>query len=121
MDSALANEAVFKLSTIVLEELLFGAYRSPRPDHHVARLNDFLPFVEIEGWTAEDANSTAVIRADLESRGLRIAGGLDTLIAGQALARGWTVVTADIEDFRRIAGLSLIDWSDPAGPLEYRT
>jgi tRNA(fMet)-specific endonuclease VapC len=112
MDSALANDAVFKLSTIALEELLSGAY---------ARLEDFLPFVEIEARTADDANATVLIRADLEGRGLRIGGRLNALITGQALARGWAVVSADIEDFRRIAGLTLIDWSDRSGASEYRT
>ena len=35
---------------------------------------------------------------------------LDTLIAGQALARGWTVVTRNVRHFGRVEGLPLIDW-----------
>jgi tRNA(fMet)-specific endonuclease VapC len=120
MEVAMAAGATFKLSTIVLQELVFGAHRSPRPDYHIQRLDEFLPFVEIEAWTADDAVCAGRIRAGLEDRGSRI-GGFDTLIAGQALSRGWTLVTADVEDFRRIAGLTLIDWSNPAGPVEYRT
>jgi virulence-associated protein VagC len=37
-------------------------------------------------------------------------------IAGQALARGWTVETADTREFARATGLALEDWtSGPAG------
>ena len=40
----------------------------------------------------------------------RSIGDIDTLVAGQALARGWTVVTGNVSHFGRVEGLSLIDW-----------
>jgi len=36
------------------------------------------------------------------------------LIAGQALARNWTVVTANTREFNRVEGLNVIDWTVPA-------
>ena len=41
------------------------------------------------------------------------------LIAGQALARGWTVVTHDIAHFGRVQGLPLIDWRVSDRPFAY--
>jgi tRNA(fMet)-specific endonuclease VapC len=49
------------------------------------------------------------IRARLDSRGLRI-GPYDVFIAGQALARGLTLVTRNTRAFARVEGLSLEDW-----------
>jgi tRNA(fMet)-specific endonuclease VapC len=36
----------------------------------------------------------------------------DLLVAGQALRRGLTVVTANTTEFGRVTGLSWQDWSD---------
>jgi tRNA(fMet)-specific endonuclease VapC len=49
----------------------------------------------------------------LRRRGQAI-GPLDGLIAGQALARSWTLVTANRREFDRIEGLNVIDWTQPA-------
>jgi tRNA(fMet)-specific endonuclease VapC len=38
-------------------------------------------------------------------------GPFDTLIAGQALARGMTLVTANMREFSRVEGLRLEDWT----------
>ena len=45
----------------------------------------------------------------LEKRGTPI-GNSDTLIAGQALARGMTLVTHNTREFARVPGLQLEDW-----------
>jgi predicted nucleic acid-binding protein len=39
-------------------------------------------------------------------------GAYDLLIAGQALRRGLTVVTANTAEFGRVTGLSWQDWSN---------
>jgi tRNA(fMet)-specific endonuclease VapC len=46
----------------------------------------------------------------LESRGTPI-GPYDLLIAGQALQRGLTVVTANTSEFSRVSGLGWVDWT----------
>jgi tRNA(fMet)-specific endonuclease VapC len=40
-------------------------------------------------------------------------GPYDTLIAGQALARQLTLVTANVSEFSRVKGLSWQDWAKP--------
>jgi tRNA(fMet)-specific endonuclease VapC len=96
------------LSVIALHELYFGAFRSTRQEHNLA-LVDSLRF-EIVDYEPDDARVAGEIRADLACRGLPI-GPYDVLIAGQARARGLTLVTANVQEFSRVAGLEMEDWS----------
>ena len=62
-----------------------------------------LPFDEA---AAEHAGE---IRADLEKLGRQI-GAYDVLIAGHARSRGLIVVTGNLGEFERVAGLRCEDW-----------
>jgi len=104
------------LSSLVLHELEAGAELSARPDIHRARLRELLAYADIVEFDDEDARASGRIRAELQRKGRPI-GPLDTLIAGQALARGWTVVTSNVRHFGRVDGLRLIDWSTGIDPL----
>jgi tRNA(fMet)-specific endonuclease VapC len=53
-----------------------------------------------------------LIRADLESAG-KVIGPYDLLIAGQAMARQLTLVTANVSEFSRVMGLKWQDWAKP--------
>lgn len=97
------------ISAVVMQEFVFGALISARPDHHVALARNFAAEHEVVDWTHADALSTARVRADLERRGLRI-GSYDALLAGQALCRSWTVVTGNRREFGRVADLDLVNW-----------
>ena len=46
------------------------------------------------------------------SRGLEILGPLDTLIAGTALHHGATLITRNVREFGRVAGLEVENWYD---------
>jgi tRNA(fMet)-specific endonuclease VapC len=59
----------------------------------------------------EDARTAGQVRAALEKRGNPI-GAYRLLIAGQALRRGLTVVTANTTEFGRVTGLSWQDWTN---------
>jgi tRNA(fMet)-specific endonuclease VapC len=59
----------------------------------------------------EDARTAGQVRAALEKAGNPI-GAYDLLIAGQALRRGLTVVTANTTEFGRVTGLSWQDWTN---------
>ncbi len=109
-ERARIDGATLKLCSIVLYELTAGAMASARPDRHMRDLDILLAAIEIEDWTADDARVAARLRADLALKGQGI-GSLDTLIAGQALNRGWTMVTANTREFARIDGLTLEDWT----------
>lgn len=104
------------LSSLVLHELEAGVELSARPAPHRAQLHALLAFAEVVEFDAEDARVAGRVRARLQRAGQPI-GPLDTLIAGHALARGWTMVTCNIRHFGRIDSLPLIDWSVADQPL----
>ena len=98
-------------SSIVVFELMSGAYKSARPKENVARLKTLLSSsLDVLEFDIEDADSAAQIRAMLEVKGQAIVP-FDVLIAGQALRRGFTLVTANTGEFRRVKGLALENWA----------
>jgi tRNA(fMet)-specific endonuclease VapC len=98
------------ISTIVLTELLHGTAKSARPDHNRREVESFAARLEVLAFDSDAAGHAADIRAALERDGLGI-GGYDVLIAGHARSRGLIVVTGNLGEFRRVAGLRCEDWS----------
>ncbi len=99
------------ISAIVAHELYYGAFKSQRVPQNVA-LVDALQF-EVLDFDQEDAKHAGEIRALLAKRGTPI-GPYDVLIAGQAKARQLTLITHNTEEFSRVPGLRIRDWSRPA-------
>jgi len=110
---ALADERSMFASLIVVHELYLGCELYSDPAGEIARVREVLSQVQIEPFDEPDMVSAAKVRATLRRRGQTI-GAYDALIAGQALARDWTVVTANTREFSRIEGLNVIDWTVPA-------
>ena len=95
------------ISTVVMFELYYGAYRSARVQRNLELLeNILLPKLEFDSG---DAMAAGQIRAILEEAGTPI-GPYDVLIAGQALSRGMCLVTRNTREFQRVAGLQVTDW-----------
>ncbi len=114
-DSAIANrlrqrrpEEVY-ISSIVLHELFYGAFKSRRVEHNTA-LVDRLQF-EALAFDQEDARQAGRIRAQLSKQGAPI-GPYDVLIAGQAKAREMILVTRNLSEFKRVQGLACEDWEE---------
>ena len=97
------------ISTIVLAELLHGAAKSARPHDNRRDVDRFTARLEILPFDATAAAHAADIRATLE-REARIIGGYDLLIAGHARSRGLIIVTGNLAEFTRVAGLRCEDW-----------
>jgi tRNA(fMet)-specific endonuclease VapC len=97
------------ISTVVVTELLHGAARSDRPEHHRAEVERFAARLEVLAFDDAAADHAADIRASLERKGKPI-GGYDLLIAGHARSRGLTVVTGNLSEFGRVDGLRCEDW-----------
>lgn len=110
---ARASGAPLVISGLVLYELCYGAAISARPALHRERYEALVGDLPVEPFDAADALAAAQVRRMLHEVGRPI-GAVDMLIAGQALARGWSVVTADVQDFGRIDGLKIVDWSAEA-------
>jgi tRNA(fMet)-specific endonuclease VapC len=95
------------ISSIVIYELYYGAYKSQRVEHNVSVVEKLqFPVVKFD---EEDARESGKIRAALAQKGTPI-GPLDLLIAGQAKARHLTLITNNTKEFKRIAGLKIEDW-----------
>jgi tRNA(fMet)-specific endonuclease VapC len=96
------------ISTVVLHELYAGAYNSKRMRRSLEIIETLrLPSLSFD---AEDARAAGEIKAVLKRRGTPI-GPNDILIAGQARARGLTVVTRNVGEFRRVEGLEVEEWA----------
>ena len=98
----------FGLPAPVTYELYYGAFKSKYTNRNLELL-DRIAF-EVIPFDAADARAAGEVRANLEVIGRPI-GPLDTLIVGQALARGLILVTANTHEFVRVEGLHCEDWS----------
>ena len=108
---ALGEGAVACVSTVVLHELWYGVGKSARRDHNTERVQMFLAGpIEVLAIDEADARAAGEVRAELERTGQPI-GAYDALIAGQAVRRGLTLVTANTREFERVDGLMWEDWA----------
>jgi tRNA(fMet)-specific endonuclease VapC len=99
----------FGLPAIVAHELYFGTFRSRRVTENLAQV-DALEF-ELVALDREDARQAAAIRAELATSGSPI-GPYDVLIAGQAKSRDLTLISRNVGEFSRVAGLRVENWED---------
>lgn len=111
LDRAIQASSELFVPSIVVHELWFGVAKSEQVQANTRKLLDFLYcYVTLLDFSGEDARQAGEIRASLARRGTPI-GPYDVLIAGQALARGMTLVTANTREFSRVDGLKLADWT----------
>ena len=97
------------ISVITEAELLFGLARRPEATSLKTVVEEFLIRVEVLPWDSEAAQQYSRIRATLEGAGEPM-GNLDLMIAAQALASAFVLVSSDAV-FRRVKGLKIEDWS----------
>jgi tRNA(fMet)-specific endonuclease VapC len=97
----------FGLPTVVAHELFYGAYKSQRQAENLAVV-EALQF-EVLDLDKEDAMQLGEKRAVLATA-VRPIGPCDVLIAGQAKARGLTLITHNTSEFGRVDGLEIEDW-----------
>ncbi len=99
------------VSSITSFELWYGVHKSSRERFNAERLEGFLAGpIRLLAFEDEDAKTAGSVRASLEVSGRPI-GAYDLLIAGQAVQRGLTLVTANVAEFSRVKGLAWQDWA----------
>ena len=96
--------------TIVLYELEVGILKSKSPQKRKGQIEEFASLINIIPFGYAEAKSAATIRVKLEKQGVPI-GPYDVLIAASTLANNWTLVTHNKDEFERIDGLKIEDWS----------
>lgn len=89
--------------------LLYGAEKSADPVGNRRSVNGLAARLGVLDFDAEAAAHAAEIRAALERQG-QVIGPYDLLIAGHARSRGLVVVTGNLREFQRVAGLRSEDW-----------
>ena len=105
------NPAPICTSVIVQGELLFGLAKNPS-NRLLAAYATTMKYIPVLGLEAAAAQHYSQIRLALTLAGTPI-GGNDLLIASHGLALGSTVVTDNEDEFRRVVGLKVENWSKP--------
>ncbi|MDP2762147.1 MAG: type II toxin-antitoxin system VapC family toxin [Sideroxyarcus sp.] len=103
------SPAQIVLCDVVKAELYYGAYKSARRESNLAVLATLFAGFGSLPFDGEAARISGEIRADLSRRGTPI-GPYDSQIAAIALANDCVLVSHNMGEFSRIAGLKLEDW-----------
>ena len=99
------------VSNIVAFELWYGVAKSARAEVNALRVEMFFRGpVQVLAFDEEDAKTTGMIRGAMQAAG-RPLGAYDLLIAGQALRRKVTLITANVREFSRVTDLVWEDWA----------
>ena len=99
-----------KIASIVKAELLYGAVKSKKRKENKITVNKFLLPFEIIPFDDKAAEIYAQIRADTASQGTPI-GPNDLIIAATVLANTGTLISNNENEFSRIGGLEIENWT----------
>lgn len=98
------------LSSLTRMEIAYGlALNRQRAARLGPILEAFFAVTTTLPFDTADAQAAAAIRAALKAQGQPI-DPYDALIAGTGVARGLIVVTSNLDEFRRVAGLQVENW-----------
>jgi len=97
------------VSTITSYELYTGMAKCASPDREQVKVDLLLRTVIELPFDQTAAREAGRIRGLLESQGEMI-GPYDVLLAAHALAAGLILVTANIDEFQRVPGLTVENW-----------
>jgi tRNA(fMet)-specific endonuclease VapC len=97
------------ISSVTVAELQYGVEKSAAKEKNTSALEAFLLPLVIAPFDLNSAIVYGKIRAILERQGTPI-GGMDTLIAAQAIAHDFTLVTHNLKEFQRIPNLKCETW-----------
>lgn len=100
------------ISSITGAELAYGVDKSGSARNRQA-LDKFLAPLDILPFDEAAMRRYGVLRSHLERKGTPI-GALDQLIAAHALVVDAVLVTNNVREFERVAGLRLENWAAPA-------
>lgn len=98
------------IPSVTLSELVYGARRTKRPEHHLHLIETLLlPCVNVLAFDAPAAFLAGTLRVRLEKDGIPLSFP-DLQIAAMAMANDRTLVTGNTRHFARVPGLRLENW-----------
>ena len=103
------SPADIKLSSITVAELFFGAEKSKAKKKNQAVVDTFIHNFEQIPFDSKCCRIYAEIRSSLEKKGTPI-GPMDLLIASITLTHNLTLVTNNVNEFKRVKGLIIENW-----------
>lgn len=96
--------------TVITEcELFYGAYKSIKKDKNLAVIEELRTRIKTLHTVSGVPSLYGKIKAELESKGQAL-DDADLLISSIALLNNATLVTNNIEHFKRINGLKIENW-----------
>lgn len=102
------DDVVFMVSTVSEFEILSGL-RGQHSSAKERRARQFLDVANKMPFDSGAAGQAALIRIELEGKGTPI-GPYDLLLAGHAKSLSVPILTRNTEKFRRVTGLTVLDW-----------
>lgn len=96
----------------VIAEIEFGLARLPRSARKTRlrqRFDVFLKELLCADWTDEVSRQFGRVKADLETRGVRLED-FDAAIAAHAMALDAVLVTDNVAHMQRVTGLTVENW-----------
>lgn len=97
------------LSSVVVAEIEYGIAKSTRQEHNQRVFDTLLGGFNVVAFDTAAAKKYGPIRAQLEKQG-QLIGPYDLMIAAHALSLDATVVTDNVGEFSRVAGLAVENW-----------
>ncbi|PHN29908.1 type II toxin-antitoxin system VapC family toxin [Pseudomonas sp. ICMP 460] len=98
------------ISAITYAEMRYGQVGKKASPKHKTLVDEFVKRLdEVLPWGLAAVDATVEVKRSLTEHGL-IIGQNDTAIAGHAIATECTLVTNNVREFSRVAGLSYEDW-----------
>jgi tRNA(fMet)-specific endonuclease VapC len=97
------------ISAVTLAEIIYGAEKSARPVENLAILEQFVARLDVLSFGDRAATHYGQLRAELERAGHPV-GIHDMMIGGHARSEGLTLVSNNLREFQRMAGLRLENW-----------
>ncbi len=98
------------MSIVTYLELVYGACKSQQVAANLARIEQLRGIVPVLPLDVGAARHYGEVRIELEKKGTPI-GAYDLLIAAQARSLGLILVTSNVREFSRVAGLRVENWA----------
>lgn len=97
------------VSSLTLAEMQYGVAKSEYRQKAQRALDEFMRPLTVLDFNADAAVVYGEIRAHLTREG-QLIGGMDMLIAAQAISANVTLVSNNMREFSRVPGLLIENW-----------
>ncbi len=97
------------ISTVTLGELIHGAEKSKHPRENLDVVEGFAARIEVLAYDTAAAYQFSQLKHELRNEPI---GPYDLMIAGHARSLGFTLITNNTTEFKRVAGLRVENWSE---------